>query len=159
MATENILQLTAAIGITGSEWLEAVQVAAVPGGWASIRLTSAQIAALAASLAPTGPTVVVAAVPAAGANNDYTASGQFSPAVGFVDLAPTADCNITGLAAGGNGQIVIITNLSAHQMILNALNTGSATANRFRMAADQILTQNNSRAFKYSTTLAKWVML
>jgi hypothetical protein len=81
------------------------------------------------------------------------------PAVGFVELTPTAICNITGLQAGFDGQIIVITNLSAFAMTLNALNVGSIAANQFRLPGDLILTQNDSKSFKYSATIGKWVAL
>jgi Collagen triple helix repeat (20 copies) len=110
---------------------------------------------------PTGPpgdlTAVIDAVPASGANNNYAPAG-FVATTGFLDLTPTAVCNITGLTAGADGQIVTITNLSTFNMTLNARNSGSTGANQFRMAADQILTQYNSRTFKYSVTIGQWVL-
>jgi len=161
MATATILQLVQAVGgLTGLEQFEAVQPTMLPNGqpgWLSIRLSSAQIAALAAMA--TGATGVAAAVPAPGANNNYTASALMKPSIGFLELTPTAVCNITGIQAGVDGQIVIITNLSAFAMTLNALNGGSAAPNQFRMAADFILTQNNGKAFKYSATIGLWVAM
>ena len=160
MATTTILQLPQAISLTGAEQLEAAEPVTLPGGvqgWASIRVTAGQISALASKVAPTGPTAVIAAAPAPGANNDYTAHGQMGPAVGFMDLTPTAICNITGLQAGTDGQLVVITNLSAFAMTLNAFNSGSMAPNQFRMASDFILTQNNSKSFKYSVPIGNWV--
>jgi hypothetical protein len=153
MATATILQLTQAVSLTGSEQLEAVQ------SGSSVRLTAAQIAAIGQSLTPTGPIGVVDAVPATGANNDYTASGLMGATVGFLDLTPTGACNITGLQAGFNGQLIIITNLSTSAITLNALNSGSLAANQFRMVGDFVLPQNNGKSFKYSTTIGKWVTI
>lgn len=154
MATATILQLPQAVSLTGGEQIESIQ------NGASTRLTVAQILAiLPYIITPIGPTAVITGVPNAGANNNYTVNGQMGPAVGFVDLTPTAVCNITGLEAGFDGQMVTITNLSTYAMTLNALNSGSLAANQFRMAADFILTQNNSKSFKYSATLAIWVGL
>jgi hypothetical protein len=162
MATTTILQLPQAISLTGAEQLEAAEPVTLPGGvqgWASIRVTASQIAAIASLIVPPGPTTVIHAAPALGENDNYTAGAQMSATVGFVDLTPTAVCNITGLQAGSDGQLVIITNLSSFAMTLNALNAGSAAANQFRMAADFILTQNNSKTFKYSVAIGKWVAL
>lgn len=153
MSTATILQLPQAIALTGTEPVESVQ------GTTSVRLTAAQIAALAPSINPTGPVGVAAAVPAPGANNNYTASGLMGAVVGFLDLTPTANCNITGLLAGFDGQLVIITNLSAFVITLNTLNAGSIAANQFRMVSDWVLPQNAGKAFKYSVTLGKWVAL
>jgi hypothetical protein len=163
VSTTTILQLPQAVaGLLGVEQLEAAQPTTLPNGqlgWVSIRVSLAQIAAIASRIGATGPTGVIYAVPAAGANNDYTASNQMGPAVGFVELTPTAICNITGLQAGFDGQIIVITNLSAFAMTLNALNVGSIAANQFRLPGDLILTQNDSKSFKYSATIGKWVAL
>ena len=149
MGTATILQLPQTVGLTGGEPLETVQ------GTTSVRTTVAQIAALSRSL----PTGVAAAIPSAGANNDYTASGLMGPSIGFIDLTPTADCNITGLQAGFDGQIVIVTNLSAFNVTLNALNSGSQSVNQFRMVGDFVLPQNNGKTFKYSVSIGKWVAM
>lgn len=77
--------------------------------------------------------------------------------IGFMDLTPTANCNITGVTSGTDGQMLIITNLSAFTLTLNALNSGSSSGNQFRMVADFNLSQNNGATFKYSATIGKWV--
>lgn len=154
MSTATILQLTQAVGgLTGGEQLEGVQA----GG--SVRLSAGQIAALAPQVTPTGPITAIVATPNAGANNNFNAGGEFGFAVGFLDLTPAAPCNITGLLAGTDGQIVIITNRTSQQVTLNALNAGSLAANQFRMAQDAILTQYNGRSFKYSASLGLWVAI
>lgn len=116
---------------------------------------------------PTGPmgsslpTGVVAAVPAAGANNNYTAGGFMGPTIGFMDLTPTATCNITGVSATGvtDGQMLTITNLSAFNLTLNSLNAGSSAANQFRLVADLILTKYDGQTFRYSATDTVWISL
>lgn len=153
MATSTIPQLRQAIGLTGTEQLEAVQAGT------SVRITSAMLALLANAVAPIGPTGVAAASPAAGENDNYTVSGEMGPTIGFADLTPAGNCNITGLEAGFNGQIITITNLSAFVMVLNALNSGSLATNQFRMFGDLSLSQNNGQTFKYSTTIGKWVAI
>jgi hypothetical protein len=153
MATAAILQLKQAIGATGAEQLEAVQAGA------SVRMTSAQIAALAAQLIPTGATALIEGVPLPGANNDYTVNGQMGPAVGFIDLTPTAPCTITGLQAGTDGQIVTLTNLTGIAATFEPLNNGSAPANQFRMANSVTLAQYDSQSFRYSTSIGMWITM
>lgn len=159
MATATILQLTQAVSVLGTEQVEAAQPTTLSNGqpgFASVRLSLAQIAALAGSSKT--PAGVITGIPS-GTVNDYTVGGQMGPAVGFIDLSPTAPCNITGIEAGIDGQLIVITCLTAFQTTLNALNAGSLAANRFRMASDAILTQNNGRSFKYSATIGLWVAL
>jgi len=152
MGTVTVLQLAQATSLTGAEALELVQ------NGASVRTTTGQVASLGADISPTGPTGVVVAVPATGANNDYFPSG-FGATTGFLDLNPAGNCNITGILAGYDGQLLTVTNISANTVTLNALNGGSQSANQLRMAADAILPQNNGRTFKYSQTIGKWVAL
>jgi hypothetical protein len=163
MATSTILQLTPAIaGLLGTEQIEAAQPAGVLSGvqqWASVRISAAQIAALASLIASTGPTGVIYATPAPGENDNFTAGGQMGPAVGFIELSPTANCNITGIKAGFDGQIVVVTNLTTLLLTLNALNGGSLPANRLRMVADFTLVQNDSKSFKYSATIGAWIAI
>jgi len=149
MATASILQLTQALSLLGTEQLEAVQAGS------SVRVSASQIAALAVALL--NPTEVAYAVPAIGQNDNYTAGGQMGPLIGFLELTPTANCNITGLEAGFNGQVVVITNLSSFAIVLNSLNSGSLPPNQFRMVFDVTLIQNDSKSFKYSTTIGKWL--
>lgn len=105
---------------------------------------------------PPTPTGLVATAITAGAHNDYSPVG-FGPTVGFLDLSPAADANITGIAAGGDGQQLIVTNLSAHNLTLNSLNGGSMAQNQLRIVADLTLGTNNSARFVYSVALALWV--
>jgi hypothetical protein len=154
MATATILQLIQALGLTGGEQFEGVQ------NGVSVRISIQQILALLPEIiTPTGPTQVIVGTPAAGANNNYNCNAQMGPAVGFMDLTPTAACNITGIQAGFDGQVLVVTNKTANDVTLNALNSGSVAANQFRMPADLILTQNNSQGFRYSASLALWVEL
>lgn len=152
MGTATILQLPQAQSLTGAEAVEMVQ------NGTSVRGTSAQIASLGATISPTGPVGVVDAVPATGGNNDYAPTG-FGATTGFLELTPAGVANITGLTAGYDGQLVVITNLSANSLTLNALNGSSQSANQFRMVGDIILSQYNGQAFKYSATIGKWVAL
>jgi hypothetical protein len=149
------LQLGVRIALTGLEWLEL----AIDPNTKSMRCTTAQLALLANNIAPIGPVGVAAGVPAAGENDNYAIGGLMGALIGFAELTPTANANITGLQAGFNGQIITITNLSAFTLTLNALNAGSVPANQFRLPKDLDLTQNNSQTFKYSTTIGKWVPL
>lgn len=105
---------------------------------------------------PPTPVGLVATAITGGAHNDYNPAG-FGPTTGFLDLSPAADANITGILAGGDGQALIITNLSAHNLTLDSLNGGSAAGNQLRMAFDLTLTLNNSARFVYSAALSLWV--
>jgi len=80
------------------------------------------------------------------------------PTIGFMELTPTGNCTITGIPAGIDGQLLIITNLaSGFTVTLLALNASSTAANQFRMATGILLEQYDSQAFKYSVSIGKWV--
>jgi hypothetical protein len=74
-------------------------------------------------------------------------------------LTPTAATTITGLVAGYDGQIVIITNLSSYLLTIKALNSGSLSANQFRIVGDFALQQYNGISFKYSATIGNWIFI
>lgn len=148
MANATIPMLPQAISLTGAEQMEAVQAGQ------SVRVTAAQVSAVANAI-----NGIAAAVPANGANHNYTVSGLMGPTIGFLELTPAGNCNITGIIAGFDGQLIIITNLSANTLTLNALNAGSVAANQFRMNADITAAQNTGYPFKYSVQIGKWVSL
>jgi hypothetical protein len=160
VSTAPIPKLTRAIALTGTELLEVAQVSG-PGGpllsYVSRSITVLQLIALIEVLGATGPTGVLTVAPSVGANNDFNAGGEFGPLIGFLDLVPIGNFNMTGLQAGFDGQIVIITNKTAFIGVLNALSIGSEAPNRFRLPADLQLTQNNGQAFKYSVGIGLWV--
>lgn len=105
------------------------------------------------SITPSG---TVTDAPAAGATNDYNPTGN-GPTIGFYMLTPAGIANITGLLAGFHGQIVIVANLAVTTLTLNALNAGSAAANRFLLPADLVLAQNQTQAFRYNSAVALWI--
>lgn len=154
MATETILDLTAAVGITGSEWAELQR-----GDGTSARWQLATLAALAKNIAPTGPVSRIVGVPIQGPNPDYTAEGQMGASVGLLDLNAGGPCSIGGILAGFNGQLLIIGNISPFLVTLNKLSAGSSGANQLRMPDDFFLAQFDSKTFKYFTDIAKWVQL
>ncbi len=89
---------------------------------------------------------LIVAAPAGGANNNFNPGG--SPAwpgtllapYGRLDLNPPADCSLTGLLAGLDGQLVYIRNISAFNITLDNLNAGSTAANQFSSPGDMMLT-------------------
>lgn len=150
---KTIPMLLQATSILGSEQMEAVQAGV------SVRVTISQIAAYAGSPGAGAIAGVAAAVPAPGANNDYTATGQMGVTIAFMDLTPAGTSNITGVISGFDGQELTITNLSGNSLTINALNAGSQSQNQFRMPADVALVQYQGISFKYSATIGKWVAL
>ena len=151
MATSTIPMLTQAQSLLGSEQMEAVQAGT------SVRVTTAQIAALGQDLVPVGPTGVASDTPS-GTQNDYTVAGQMGSSIGFVELTPTTNVILTGLQAGFDGQVVTITNLTGtYTVTLNTLNNGSQAANQFRLPSNLVLAQYVGQTFQYSANIGLWV--
>jgi hypothetical protein len=109
-----------------------------------------------AGAATSGPTAVITATPT-GTQNNYTVGGTMGPTVGFIDLTPSGSCTLTGLLAGFNGQIVVISNLSTNSLTLDTLSGSSTAANQFRLSSNVSVFQNGSQALRYSTTIGCWV--
>lgn len=111
----------------------------------------------------------IQAVPAAGANNDFNPGGAppwpgtSGNPYGRLDLLPGASCNLTGLVAGLDGQIMIIRNAAAIgsgiNVTLNNLNGGSAAANQFSFVADMVMPPGDTvTAVYYAGSVNKWVL-
>ena len=106
-----------------------------------------------------GQGYITATVPA-GISNDLDPT-DWGPAVDVLDIDISAgNAVVTGLAAGYNGQRVVVTpvNGGANTLTLAAL-TGSAPANQFRVPADMIFPNNNSIQLQYSTGVGCWIVM
>jgi hypothetical protein len=106
-----------------------------------------------------GQGYITATVPA-GISHDLDPT-DWGPAVDVLDIDISAgSATVTGLAAGYNGQRVVVTpvNGGANTLTLAAL-TGSAPANQFRVPADMIFPNNNSIQLQYSTGVGCWIVM
>ena len=104
----------------------------------------------------------VSYIAAAGASNNVNPVG-FGPTIHLLDVDTSAGAaNFTGLIAGADGQQLVLSVTGANLLTLNAANTGSTAANRFRAAADLTLLQNGSFNLVYygaSTGVNRWVIV
>lgn len=108
------------------------------------------------SLTP-DPTGVLQLAVATGTYNDYSPTG-FNNSIGFLDITPSGPVTITGIEAGGDGQYLLVTNLSGSQTLtLDSLNGGSLAQNRLRLPGNLALVPNNSVCLRYSVALGLWV--
>lgn len=106
-----------------------------------------------------GQGYITTTVPA-GTSHDLNPTG-WGPSVDVLDIDISAgSAVVTGLAAGYNGQRVVITpvNGGSNTLTLPAL-TGSAPANQWRVPADMIFLNNNSIQIQYSTNVGCWMVL
>lgn len=70
-----------------------------------------------------------------------------------------AGSTLTGIAAGSDGQVLVITNVSANDLTLSPEDAGSAAANRLAINGPQVLGQYQSLMFLYDATIARWTAL
>lgn len=108
-----------------------------------------------------GPGSRVSVTLAAGANNNLTPSGQAIQAISMIDLDSSAGvANITGLAAGYDGQRITFRLTTANAVTLNNSNGSSSAANQFLGTADQGLTQFLAvDVVYYAGSINKWVFV
>lgn len=80
--------------------------------------------------------------------------------VGFLDITANAAGSILdSVVPTFDGQILVITNVSANLLTIAAL-TGATAANQFRLPAGGMsFIQNQSGVFRYSAVITKWVPL
>lgn len=102
---------------------------------------------------------------AAGANNNATPDS----AVNIQTLnrlrinSGAGVCNLTGLAAGLDGQLLWVTNTGANAVTLNSENAGSTITNRFKGSDDLTIQPNDSLLIYYDTAIGagtpgRWIM-
>jgi hypothetical protein len=93
---------------------------------------------------------------ASGTYNDFNPGGGW-PNCGILEMDTSGgNITLTGLAAGGAFQMVLITNIGANTLVLDSLNGGSLAANQFRSANNLSLAQNDSVIVTYVPVSAKW---
>jgi len=100
----------------------------------------------------------------AGANNNLVpvvaGGGSWPTNVGRLYFtAGSGAANVTGLAAGVDGQWVFSQNVDpANNVTLNSLNAGSISANQFSYVADLILPPGAGALLVYDATFQKWLI-
>jgi hypothetical protein len=101
-----------------------------------------------------GGVVVVAA---AGQSNDVVVDVTI---VSRVLVTTTAgDATFTGITAGSDGQLMVVTNQGSNLLTLADQNVGSSSANQFYGVTDITLPAKGSQLLSYSGNLSKWVMV
>jgi hypothetical protein len=69
------------------------------------------------------------------------------------------DATFTGMTAGTDGQLMVITNEGSALLALAVENGGSSSANQFYGVTDITLPAKGSQLCSYSANLAKWVLV
>jgi hypothetical protein len=101
-----------------------------------------------------GEVVVVAT---AGNNNNVSIPITTTSRV-LVDTT-AGDGTFTGLTAGADGQLMVITNQGPSLLTIADENGSSLSANQFYGVTDITLPAKGSQLLSYSESLAKWVMV
>lgn len=140
------------VGLPYSAWLNPAQysldpttrkVTLLPGAGSAFTLTT--------SLTP--------AALGAGQTDNYN-PGDFSAVARLRLSANAAGSQLSGLVASAtDGQVVVITNISANDLTLLDESASSTAANRFGLNGDRILGQNESLMLIYDTGIARWSAL
>lgn len=97
--------------------------------------------------------VVVSPSQITGNQNDY------SPGTGdIVRLSSDAARNITGITAGGSGDVRVLVNVGSFTITLVHQSTSSTAANRFLVSfgADYLLAANAAAVIVYDATTSRW---
>src|SRR5207302_6631324 len=86
--------------------------------------------------------------------NDYNPTGLAT--AGVLRLTTDALRNLTGLQAGIPGQVLLIHNVGAFDLVLNAQNAGSVATNRFALFGDLTLSADQFGILWYDGTSTRW---
>jgi hypothetical protein len=148
--------VTPGVGPAASSVANGDQFAFFQGG--AYKSVTAQI--LAAYVAAAIAGTYLAANTASGSTNDFNPSG-FGSTVNRLDLDPNAgNSTLTGLIAGVDNQIVLISNVDAtNSLTLSNQDAGSAAANRFRASDSFTLLPGGAIwIVYYAGTVNRWVI-
>jgi hypothetical protein len=74
-------------------------------------------------------------------------------------LNTDASRNVTGIAGGADGRLLIIVNVGSNALVLKNADAGSTAANRFDFGADCSLSGKQVAVIQYDATDSRWKML
>ncbi len=86
--------------------------------------------------------------------NDYAPSG-FSTAT-TLRLNTDASHNLTGLAGGSGGRVIVVHNVGSFNLVLTNQDASSTAGNRFLFGGDLTLVPDSSVTIKYDATSSRW---
>lgn len=86
--------------------------------------------------------------------NDYAPTGHVSAVV--MRLSSDASRDITGLAGGADGRLVILHNVGSNSIVLKDESASSTAANRFALNADITLGADQGVILNYDSTSSRW---
>lgn len=90
------------------------------------------------------------------ANTNNYAPTSFSTSA-IVKISTDASRNITGLAAGTDGRVIIMSNVGSFDAVLKNQDALSTAGNRFSIGGDVTLQAGNSIILVYDATSSRWL--
>lgn len=89
--------------------------------------------------------------------NDYAPTGFATAST--LRLDTDASHNITGLAGGADGRVIVIHNVGSNAIVLTNEDAASTDANRFLFGGDFTIAASNSVTLRYDATSSRWRMI
>lgn len=86
--------------------------------------------------------------------NDYSPTGLSTASV--LRLSTDASRDITGLAGGSDGRLLLLHNVGAQNIVLKDESASSTAGNRFALSADVTLAGDQSTLLQYDSTSSRW---
>ena len=86
--------------------------------------------------------------------NDYTPANLATSST--LRLTTDATRNITGLAGGADGRILLLHNVGSFNVVLVDSSASSSAANRFAISADITIAPDQSVLLQYDSTSSRW---
>lgn len=86
--------------------------------------------------------------------NDYNPTDLVTSAV--LRLSSDASRDITGLAGGADGRVLLVFNVGSNNIVLKDESASSTAANRFALNGDITLAADNSVILWYDATSSRW---
>lgn len=86
--------------------------------------------------------------------NDYNPTGLSTASI--IRFTTDASRNITGLAGGADGRVIIFFNVGSFDAVFKDADAGSSAANRFTFGSDLTMAAGDSMALLYDSTTSRW---
>jgi hypothetical protein len=143
----------AASGYASLDGSTKVPIAELPTGTSgtTVALGNHGHTSLAAELALTGD---ISPAQITADQNDYSPTGLATAST--LRLSSDAARNITGLAGGADGRLLLVHNVGAQNIVLKDESASSTAANRFALSADLTIAGDQGCWLQYDATSSRW---
>lgn len=135
-----------AVDMSGADSVALPDGVTAAGSW-----TASGAASLGGSLALTGD---ISPASLGADQDDYNPAGGSTAAVWR--LTASMAVNITGIAGGTDGRLLVVYNIGVNAITLKDENAGSSAANRLALNSDVVLAQDQCAILQYDATSSRW---